>query len=638
MLMASPRPATTTLEAVGLEVALDADAGIVKAIDGLNLAITRGETFALVGESGCGKSMTALALMRLLPENGRVVGGRVGLEGEELLALPEAGMRAIRGGRIGMIFQEPGTSLNPVMRVGAQIVEAIEAHTELRGAAARAKAIEWLGRVGIPDPERRIDEYPFRLSGGQKQRVMIAMTLASEPDFLIADEPTTALDVTIQAQILALLKDLQREQGMGLLLITHDLAVVSDMADRVALMYAGQIIEVAEAAEFFAAPKHPYARLLLQALPAAARRGGSLAAIKGSVPPLWLRFDGCRFTPRCDRAFAPCPTTPPGLTPLGPTRSVRCLLYTELAAQAPAELPADAGPGDVAPADAAKVEAATALAGAAASADAAATLLKVENLAVRFPIRRGLLQRTAGVFSAVDGVSFDVPAGRTLALVGESGCGKTTTGKAIVQLLRGAAIIEGRALMDGRDLFRLEGEELRAARREIQIIFQDPFASLDPRMRVLAILEEGLQALRPEMAADARRARIESLVEQVGLRRDSLDRFPHEFSGGQRQRIAIARALAVQPRLIVCDEPTSALDVSVQAQILNLLRQLQSELGLSLLFITHNIGVVEYLADHIVVMQRGRVEEQGPTDSVLSRPASAYTRTLLDAVPRMTVG
>ncbi|MGZ5715570.1 MAG: ABC transporter ATP-binding protein [Caldimonas sp.] len=623
----------TRLEIAGLEVALDADAGIVKAIDGLTLAITRGETFALVGESGCGKSMTALARMRLLPENGRVVGGSVALEGQDLLALPEAGMRSIRGGRIGMIFQEPGTSLNPVMKVGAQVVEAIETHTALRGEAARAKAIEWLGRVGIPEPAKRIDEYPFRLSGGQKQRVMIAMTLASEPDFLIADEPTTALDVTIQAQILELLKDLQREQGMGLLLITHDLAVVSDMADRVALMYAGQIIEVAEAADFFAAPKHPYARLLLQALPDAARRGESLAAIRGSVPPLWLRFEGCRFEPRCDRAFGPCPTTPPALTRLDATRSFRCLLYTEPAATGERPTGAPAGAGAERPAALETLAAAVPAGG-----RAAAPLLQVENLAVRFPIRRGLLQRTTGVFSAVDGVSFEVGAGKTLALVGESGCGKTTTGKAIVQLLRGAALIEGSARLAGRDLFSLEGEPLREARREIQIIFQDPFASLNPRMRVLAILEEGLLALRPEMDAAGRRARIDELVEQVGLRRDSLDRFPHEFSGGQRQRIAIARALAVQPRLIVCDEPTSALDVSVQAQILNLLGQLQRDLGLSLLFITHNIGVVEYLADDIVVMQRGRVEEQGPTVEVLSHPQSAYTRTLLDAVPRMTVG
>src|ERR1019366_8198651 len=402
-----------TLEIAGLEVALDADAGIVKAIDGMNLAIKRGETFALVGESGCGKSMTALALMRLLPENGRIVGGRVALEGQDLLALPEAGMRAVRGGRIGMIFQEPGTSLDPVMRVGAQIVEAIESHTALRGGAARAKAIEWLGRVGIPEPGRRIDEYPFRMSGGQKQRVMIAMTLASEPDFLIPDEPTTALDVTIQAQILQLLKDLQREQGMGLLLITHDLAVVADMADRVALMYAGQIIEVAEAGEFFASPKHPYPRLLLRALPDAARRGESLAAIRGSVPPLWLRFEGCRFAPRCDRAFGPCAPTPAELTARGPARSVRCLLYTDLAPAA--GLPPERGPGE--PANGVTI----APPSGPTRDTPGSPLLQVETLAVRFPIRRGLLQRTTGVFSAVDGVSFDVAAGKTLALVGESG-------------------------------------------------------------------------------------------------------------------------------------------------------------------------------------------------------------------------
>jgi peptide/nickel transport system ATP-binding protein len=607
------------LQADDLQVALDADDGLVKAVDGLRLCIERGETFALVGESGCGKSMTALALMRLLPDNGRIVAGRLDLGSTDVFGLPEAQMRSVRGGRIGMIFQEPSTSLNPVMRVGEQIVEAIEAHTALRGAAARAKAIQWLAKVGIPDPERRIDEYPFRLSGGQKQRVMIAIALAAEPDFLVADEPTTALDVTIQAQILDLLKRLQQEQGMGLLLITHDLAVVSGMAHRVALMYAGQVVEVAPAREFFGAPRHPYARLLLRALPERRKRGGTLAAIPGTVPALSQTFAGCRFAPRCDRVFDRCDREAPELIG-SPSAGVRCFLYASGEGRAaqpapfaePAPVEAAAGPchlGDI--------------------------LLDVQDLRVRFPIRKGLLQRVRGMFDAVDGVSFRIRAGETLALVGESGCGKTTTGKAIVQLLRRQAVIEGSALFDGQDLFALEGEALRAARRSVQIIFQDPFASLDPRMRVFDILEEGLLALRPDLGAAARHERLERLTGQVGLRPGALARYPHEFSGGQRQRIAIARALAVEPRLIVCDEPTSALDVSVQAQILNLLRGLQQQLGVSYLFITHNIGVVEYVADQVVVMQRGRIEEAGSVQSVLERPRSAYTRALLAAVPRI---
>jgi peptide/nickel transport system ATP-binding protein len=621
-----------------LKVALDSESGLVKAIDGLTLAIDRGQTFALVGESGCGKSMTALALMRLLPENGRVTEGRIELHGEDTLALPESRMRTVRGRRVAMIFQEPSTSLNPVMRVGDQIVEAIETHTELRGAAARAKAIQWLERVGIPEPARRIDEYPFRMSGGQKQRVMIAIALAAEPEFLVADEPTTALDVTIQKQILELLKDLQRERGLGLLLITHDLAVVSGMADQVALMYAGQIIEVAPADTFFAAPKHPYARLLLQALPDTTKRGVTLAAIAGTVPPLWQEFNACRFAPRCDKVFDTCRRQPPGLTALSPTASVRCYLYepdvvADAARRAAPALKAD-------PADGALAAAPIPPTREAHPVDAAArplgeVLLDVQHLSVRFPIRKGLLQRTHGAFHAVDDVSFSIRAGQTLALVGESGCGKTTTGKAIVQLLRQQGLIDGKALFNGQDLFTLEGDALRTARRSIQIIFQDPFASLDPRMRVFDILEEGLLALRPDLDALGRRTSLERLVDQVGLRRDALARYPHEFSGGQRQRIAIARALAVEPKLIVCDEPTSALDVSVQAQILNLLRELQRSLGVSYLFITHNIGVVEYIADHIAVMQGGRIEETGLTEAVLSHPASAYTRTLLASVPRI---
>jgi peptide/nickel transport system ATP-binding protein len=600
----------------------------VRAIDGMNLAIERGETFALVGESGCGKSMTALALMRLLPEAGYVAGGdiRIGKGSGEIdvLGLAEAQMRAVRGRRIGMIFQEPSTSLNPVMKVGQQIVEAIEAHTELRGGAARAKAIDWLRRVGIPEPERRIDEYPFRMSGGQKQRVMIAIALAAEPDFLIADEPTTALDVTIQAQILDLLKDLQREKRMGMLLITHDLAVVSGMAQRVALMYAGQIIEVAPAAEFFASPKHPYARALLRALPGDGRRDGPLEAIAGTVPPLSQRFTGCRFAPRCSEAMAHCAGTLPDLSEVAPRHSVRCLLYVAGGQGAPIAATLRSEPAvprvPVIP-----------------SETPTGPLLSVQELRVRFPIRGGLMQGIKGYFDAVGGVSFEVGHGQTLALVGESGCGKTTTGKAIVQLLRRVATVEGSALLEGRNLFDLGGADLLAARRQIQIIFQDPFASLNPRMRVAEILDEGLAALQPDLSAADRLARIRRLTDQVGLRPEALGRYPHEFSGGQRQRIAIARALAVEPRLIVCDEPTSALDVSVQAQILNLLRELQRDLGVSFLFITHNIGVVEYIADRVAVMRAGRIEEQGECAEVLARPTRDYTKTLLEAVPRLPI-
>jgi peptide/nickel transport system ATP-binding protein len=615
------------LQTQDLKVALDAELGLVKAIDGLSLAIQRGETFALVGESGCGKSMTALALMRLLPENGHVTGGDVRLDRDDLLAMPEAAMRAVRGGRIGMIFQEPSTSLNPVMKIGAQIVEAIEAHTALRGADARAKAIEWLRRVGIPEPERRIDDYPFRMSGGQKQRVMIAMTLATEPDFLVADEPTTALDVTIQAQVLDLLKDLQKEQGLGMLLITHDLAVVAGMAHRVALMYAGQIIEVAQADEFFANPKHPYARALLRALPDARRRGQALQAIVGTVPVLTQEFAGCRFAPRCDRVMSHCATTLPELSEVsgreqaGDLHAVRCLLFVPGAVLAPTA-------GISTRIDTVRAPARVAQAPAGA-------LLDVQGLRVRFPIRKGLFQRAQAMFNAVDGISFSVAERETLALVGESGCGKTTTGKAIVQLLRGSATFEGKAVLQGRNLFELQGQALTQARRDIQIIFQDPFASLNPRMRVVDILDEGMVALLPDLDSAGRRARIERLVDQVGLRRDALARYPHEFSGGQRQRIAIARALAVQPKLIVCDEPTSALDVSVQAQILNLLHDLQQELGVSYLFITHNIGVVEYIADRVAVMRSGRIVEQGESTAVLEHPQDAYTRNLIDAVPRL---
>ena len=614
-----------TLAIERLSTVLDTEHGLVRAVEAMTLSIAGGETLALVGESGCGKSVAALSVLRLLPDNGRVAEGRVDLDGTDIVQLPEARMRDVRGRRIGIIFQEPATSLNPVMKVGDQIIEVIQRHTPARGGAARARAIDWLHRVGIAEPGRRADDYPFQLSGGQKQRVMIAIALAAEPDLLIADEPTTALDVTIQKQILDLLRDLQAERRMALLLITHDLGIVAQMAHRVALMYAGQIVEVAATAEFLARPLHPYAQMLFAALPDAARRGQQLAAIAGTVPPLDRSFAGCRLVERCPVAMASCHDNPPELYRPQPDRQVRCLHF---------RAPDGAASAAVVPIPAAVAR------DAAHPAHAALTpldrpLLEISDYKVHFPIRHGLLRRTVGHVRAVDGVSFALYPGRTLALVGESGCGKTTIGKAVLQLLRGIARIGGTATLDGQHLDRLHGEALRRARRTAQIIFQDPFASLNPRMRVAEILQEGVASLRPEILPAERNRRVLQLLEKVGLRADVTDRYPHEFSGGQRQRLAIARALAVEPRLIVCDEPTSALDVSVQAQILNLLAELQRELGVAYLFITHNFAVVEYLADHIAVMRAGRIVEAGPAARILSAPADDYTRELLAAVPRL---
>ncbi len=555
MSAAQPRPRATRLSIRGLSMSLPGaqDAARRHAIRDLSLDIPRGQTVALVGESGCGKSLTALALMRLLPEAGRIEAGAVCLceaDGTELdlLDLPESAMCAVRGGRIGMIFQEPATCLNPVLTVGAQLREAIKAHTPLRGTAARQRALAWLQRVDLP--ASALDDYPFRLSGGQQQRVMIAMALAAEPDFLIADEPTTALDMTTQQQVLDLLQQLQRELGLGLLLISHDLALVAQRAQQVALMVAGQIVEVAPAAEFFSAPRHPQAWQLLQVWSSTARTDPRSTA----VPP-------------------------------------------------------------------------------------AAPLLTVRDLRVEFPQRSGWLRRLSGIpaehHAAVDGVSFQVAAGRTLALVGESGSGKTTTGRALLQLLQGTACVSGQADWAGQNLLTLQGAALRQVRRQVQMVFQDPQASLDPRQLVADALQEGLIALRPELNAAARQAAARHWLDRVGLPAAALARYPHELSGGQRQRIAIARALAVQPRLLVCDEPTSALDVAAQAQILSLLAELQRETGVAMLFISHHLGMVEVVADDVAVMRAGHIVEAGPVAQVLQRPAHPYTQQLLAAVPRL---
>ena len=476
----------------------------MRAVDALSIAIARGETFALVGESGCGKSMTALSILRLLPDAGRVSAGTVKVEGDDILQLPEMRMRDVRGHRISIIFQEPSTSLNPVMTVGRQITEVIERHTPLRGAAAQAKAIDWLKRVGIPEPARRVGDYPFQMSGGQKQRVMIAIALAAEPDIVIADEPTTALDVTIQAQILDLLLELQASQKMAMLLITHDLAIVAKMAHRVALMYAGQIVEVADAKEFFARPLHPYAVNLFESLPDTGKRGRRLASIGGSVPPLNQVFVGCRFADRCGDVMDRCRTTPPQLIEFGPRHSVRCLLYDGVDASEPVTrifgkdpvLPPDPPAGDV--------------------------VLEVKDYKVWFPIRKGLLKRTVGYVKAVDGVSFTIRAGTHAGAgrrIGQRQDDRRQGGAAAPS--RHGAASSGTALLEGQALEHSDGEALRTARRAAQIVFQDPFASLNPRMRVNEILEEGVASLRPDVTrARSDRARRRTAGEgRVAARR-----------------------------------------------------------------------------------------------------------------------
>ena len=556
------------------------DRGTVRAVDGVSFAVPRGTTLGVVGESGCGKSVTALSIMRLV---------------------------ASPPGRIGMIFQEPMTSLNPVFTVGDQVAEAVRLHQGKSRREARQVAIAMLAKVGIPAPEHRVDDYPHQLSGGMRQRVMIAMALSCKPDLLIADEPTTALDVTIQAQILELLRGLQAELGMSILLITHDLGVVARMAHPNGVMYAGDLVELASREAFFTQPRHPYTQALFEALPEISRRGLKLTTIPGQVPSLAAMPAGCRFADRCAHVMSVCREQSPPWREIADGHTVRCHWQGEAAE------------------DTATRHAVTEL-----DIDPGKPFLQVGDLKVHFPIRKGFLQRTVGHVRAVDGVSLAISAGRTLALVGESGCGKTTVGKALLQLIKPTA---GSVTLGGSELVDLKGRRLRDARRHMQMIFQDPFASLNPRLRVGEIIAEGMGALGVETDSAARAAAVAALLQQVGLASEAIDRYPHEFSGGQRQRIAIARALAVQPELLICDEPTSALDVSVQAQILNLLKKLQADLGVAYLFITHNFAVVEYLAHDVAVMYLGRIVEQGRAEEVLRSPQHPYTKALLSAVP-----
>ncbi|QFY44878.1 ABC transporter ATP-binding protein [Candidatus Methylospira mobilis] len=515
-----------------LGVAFRQSGEAVAAVQGLSLTINRGETFALVGESGSGKSVSALAVMRLLPRGGQVVSGSVQLNGEALFKQPEYQFNRIRGRRIGIIFQDPLSALNPVMTVGRQIGEMIDQHFSFDRAALRARTLALLEQVGLPRPEQHLRQYPHQLSGGQRQRVMIALALAGEPELLIADEPTTALDVTIQAQILTLLKKIQRQTGMALWLITHDLGIVHDIADRIAVMRCGEIVEENGCAAFFAKPTHAYSQQLLNAMP---------------------RMQSCR-----GRALP----------------------------------------------------------------EKQQTLLDVQDFRVHYPVRSGIFQRTSGYVKAVDGVSFSVARGESVALVGESGCGKTTLGKALLGLIKHSG-----------GQFSFAGQHHAA--HALQIIFQDPYAAMDPRMLVGDIVAEGMRVQAPQADADTLREQIEHLLEAVGLPAASRLRYPHEFSGGQRQRICIARALAVNPALIICDEPTSALDVSVQRQILDLLKTLRSTQNLSYLFISHDLAVVAELADRILVMHRGVIVESGQAEQILFAPQHPYTRRLLASVPSL---
>ena len=528
------------------------------AVNDVSFEIRKGETFALVGESGSGKSITALSVIRLLPDAARITSGSVNFRGQDLLTLPEREMRDIRGSGISMIFQEPMTSLNPVVKVGKQISEVLIRHKNMSKAQARQRALDLLDAVNIKKPAHTIDTYAHELSGGMKQRVMIAIALACEPELLIADEPTTALDVTIQARVLDLINELQEKFKMAILFITHDLAVVKQVADHIAVMKQGKIVEQSQNKIFFSSPKHEYSWDLFAALPAIEKRGKPLLASNHVEKDI------------------------SNISKSGSRNENGSLV--------------------------------------------------VNDLKVHFPIKKGIFKRTVGHVKAVDGVSLEIPPGKTVALVGESGSGKTTVGKGILRLVQPTS---GEVHYLGLPIHQIDKQQLLEQRTNLQIVFQDPYSSMNPRMLVGDIIEEGMKALNVNPDEIARKQRVLELLEQVGLSKDAHLRYPHEFSGGQRQRICIARALAVNPKIIICDEPTSALDVSVQAQILDLLNDLQTKFGISYLFITHNMSVVAYFADYVAVMYQGKIVEQGETEQVLKNPQHEYTQKLLAAVPKL---
>jgi len=620
---------TPVLEVRGLRTYFKTAEGLARAVDGLSFTIERGSTFALVGESGCGKSVTALSIIQLLGAGGMETGGEILLNGKLINNLPETEKRRIRGNKISMIFQEPMTSLNPVFTIGNQITEALTLHQNLNKAEAKRVAIEMLARVKLPEPGAVFGEYPHRLSGGMRQRVMIAMALCCKPDLLIADEPTTALDVTIQKEITALIRELKVEMGTAVLLITHNLALVYNNADTVGVMYAGRLVELAPAKELFKSPLHPYTIQLMRSIPGAARRGCMLDTIYGNVPPATDYPAGCRFSGRCPQEMEGCSGAEPPLLQRGQGKGAHlaaCFLHDKAFMSGPSSRPLKRAAGHG--------EKGSSLRGERVGGPEGEAILEIKNLKTWYPIRKGVFKRVRGYVRAVDGIDLTVRRGQTLALVGESGCGKTSAGKTILRLIKATG---GSAFFKGRDIMAMSGPELKEIRSKMQIIFQDPYSSLNPRLMVSDIIEEGIRSLMPGLKKAERKARIEEVLELVGLGAGAMRRYPHEFSGGQRQRIGIARALAVKPEFLVCDEAVSALDVSVQAQILNLLKAIQTEYGISYLFITHDLGVVEYIADEVAVMYGGVIVEHGPVDEIFWRPTHEYTKKLLGAVPVLPV-
>ncbi len=609
---------TPLLQIKDLHTDIEIRSGVVRALSGVDLHVNPGETLGIVGESGSGKTMTALSLMGLLPQGGKVSSGSIILDGQDLTQLPLKEKRKLRGTKVGMIFQDPLTSLNPTMKIGLQVCEPLRVHEGLSKKEALERAVEILKRVGMPRPEVVINNYPHQLSGGMRQRVMIAMALVCKPRILIADEPTTALDVTTQMQILDLIDELRDEYKMGVILITHDLGVVAGHTDRVAVMYAGRIVETAPTKTLFTEPKHRYTSSLMAALPERALAAGTkLFSIPGAPPSLTNLPVGCRFAARCLWATDECRAGYPDLRG-DETHTFSCFHPVQEGDESPAVLQGKL--------DSNKTN------GAAENVPQISheTLLDVKEASREYESAgSGFFKREKGVVSAVDRVSITVKKGETYGLVGESGCGKSTVGR----LIAGLEPPSGGAIeLDGRDLATLKGRDAVRIHRDVQMMFQDSYAAMDPRMRIDQILAEPMSIQKTGNARQIAE-RIMEILEQVGLTEEILDRYPHEFSGGQLQRIGFARSLTLAPDLIVADEPVSALDVSVQAQVLNLMKDLQQELGLSYLFISHDLAVVQYMADRIGVMYLGRIVEEGPASEVVKNPKHPYTKALIDSIP-----